>query len=194
MTGLMKFSTRQIHRSTNPFIQKSIDPAIQIASRIMGQIVELEELLALRRQWRAEGLHAAFTNGVFDILHRGHVEYLQKARALGDLLVVGLNSDDSVQRLKGEGRPIVPQEDRAVILAALRCVDYVVFFAEDTPANLIRALQPDVLVKGADYQIEEIVGHEVVQAAGGKVARIPLTTGRATRDVIATILQRFSKA
>ena len=133
----------------------------------MGHLVALEELLALRRQWRVEGLKVAFTNGVFDILHRGHVEYLQKAHALADLLIVGLNTDDSVRRLKGEGRPIVPQEDRAVILAALRCVDYVVYFAEDTPANLTRAIQPDILVKGADYKIEEIVGHDLVQAAGG---------------------------
>ena len=160
----------------------------------MGQIVELEELLALRRQWRVEGLRAAFTNGVFDILHRGHVEYLQKARDLGDLLIVGLNTDASVRRLKGAERPIMPQEDRAAILAALRCVDYVVYFEEDTPANLIHAIQPDVLAKGADYQIEEIVGHDVVQAAGGRVERIALTPGRATRDVIATILQRFCKA
>jgi D-beta-D-heptose 7-phosphate kinase/D-beta-D-heptose 1-phosphate adenosyltransferase len=159
----------------------------------MGHLVALEELLALRRQWRVEGLKVAFTNGVFDILHRGHVEYLQKARALADLLIVGLNTDDSVRRLKGEGRPIVPQEDRAVILAALRCVDYVVYFAEDTPANLIRAIQPDILVKGADYKIEEIVGHDLVQAAGGRVERITLTPGRATRDVIATILSRFGK-
>ena len=145
----------------------------------MGQIVELEELLALRRQWRVEGLRAAFTNGVFDILHR---------------LVLGLNDDVSVRRLKGAERPIMPQEDRAAILAALRCVDYVVYFEEDTPANLIHAIQPDVLAKGADYQIEEIVGHDVVQAAGGRVERIALTPGRATRDVIATILQRFCKA
>ncbi len=160
----------------------------------MGNLVALEELLALRRQWRVEGLKVAFTNGVFDILHRGHVEYLQQARALSDLLVVGLNTDESVRRLKGRERPLVPQEDRAVILAALRCVDYVVYFEEDTPANLIRAIQPDILVKGADYKIEEIVGHEIVQAAGGRVERIPLTPGRATREVIATILERFCKA
>ncbi|MGH7495542.1 MAG: D-glycero-beta-D-manno-heptose 1-phosphate adenylyltransferase [bacterium] len=160
----------------------------------MGHLVAREELLALRLQWRAEGLKVAFTNGVFDILHRGHVEYLQKARGLADLLIVGLNTDDSVRRLKGEGRPIVPQEDRAVILSALSCVDYIAYFEEDTPANLIRAIQPDILVKGADYKIEEIVGHDFVQAAGGRVERIALTPGRATRDVIATILNRFCKS
>lgn len=157
----------------------------------MGRLVTLNELLHLRETWRRAGQRLVFTNGCFDILHRGHVEYLQQARTHGDILVVGLNSDESVARLKGEGRPIVPQEDRAVILAALACVDYVVYFAQDTPDELIRALAPEVLVKGADYQVNEIVGHDVVQAAGGEVVRIPLTPGRATRDIIATILTRF---
>lgn len=160
----------------------------------MGRLVTLNELLRLRETWRRAGQRLVFTNGCFDILHRGHVEYLQQARTNGDILVVGLNSDESVARLKGEGRPIVPQEDRAVILAALACVDYVVYFAQDTPDELIRALAPEVLVKGADYQVNEIVGHDVVQAAGGQVVRIPLTPGRATRDIIATILARFGKS
>lgn len=160
----------------------------------MGRLVTLNELLRLRETWRRAGQRLVFTNGCFDILHRGHVEYLQQARTHGDILVVGLNSDESVARLKGEGRPIVPQEDRAVILAALACVDYVVYFAQDTPDELIRALAPEVLVKGADYQVNEIVGHDVVQAAGGQVVRIPLTPGRATRDIIATILARFGRS
>lgn len=160
----------------------------------MGRLVTLNELLRLRETWRQAGQRLVFTNGCFDILHRGHVEYLQQARTHGDILVVGLNSDESVARLKGEGRPIVPQEDRAAILAALACVDYVVYFAQDTPDELIRALAPEVLVKGADYQIIEIVGHDVVQAAGGQVVRIPLTPGRATRDIITTILARFEKS
>lgn len=157
----------------------------------MSSILTLAELTPLRVTWRAERKRVVFTNGCFDILHRGHVEYLEQARAHGDLLIVGLNTDDSVRRLKGATRPIVPQEDRATILAALRCVDYVIYFAEDTPANLIAQVQPDVLVKGADYQINEIVGHEQVQASGGEVVRIPLTPGRATREVIATILERL---
>lgn len=157
----------------------------------MSSILTLAELTPLRVKWRAERKRVVFTNGCFDILHRGHVEYLEQARAHGDLLIVGLNTDDSVRRLKGATRPIVPQEDRATILAALRCVDYVIYFAEDTPANLIAQVQPDVLVKGADYQINEIVGHEQVQASGGEVVRIPLTPGRATRDVIATIVERL---
>lgn len=159
----------------------------------MGRLVTLDELLRLRETWRRAGQRLVFTNGCFDILHRGHVEYLQQARTHGDVLVVGLNSDESVARLKGEGRPIVPQEDRAAILAALACVNYVVYFAQDTPGELIRALAPEVLVKGADYQINEIVGHDVVQASGGQVVRIPLTPSRATRDIIATILARFGK-
>lgn len=157
----------------------------------MSSILTLAELTPLRVKWRAERKRVVFTNGCFDILHRGHVEYLEQARAHGDLLIVGLNTDDSVRRLKGATCPIVPQEDRATILAALRCVDYVIYFAEDTPANLIAQVQPDVLVKGADYQINEIVGHEQVQASGGEVVRIPLTPGRATRDVIATIVERL---
>jgi D-beta-D-heptose 7-phosphate kinase/D-beta-D-heptose 1-phosphate adenosyltransferase len=154
----------------------------------MGRLVDLDELLAMRREWRHYGTKVAFTNGCFDLLHRGHVEYLQKARALADVLVVGVNTDASVQRLKGANRPITPQEDRAAVLAALECVDYVVFFDEDTPLNLIRALQPDVLAKGEDYQIHEIVGHDIVQAAGGRVERIPLTPSRSTSQIIARIL------
>jgi len=154
----------------------------------MGRLVELDELLAMRREWRHYGTKVAFTNGCFDLIHRGHVEYLQAVRALAEVLVVGLNTDESVQRLKGPSRPITPLEDRAIVLAALECVDYVVFFIEDTPLQLIRALQPDVLAKGEDYQIHEIVGHDIVQAAGGKVERIPLTSGRATSQIIAKIL------
>jgi len=154
----------------------------------MGRIVELDDLLAMRREWRHYGTKVVFTNGCFDLIHRGHVEYLQKVRALADVLVIGINTDASVQRLKGPGRPITPQEDRAIVLAAFECVDYAVFFDDDTPRNLIRALQPDVLAKGEDYQIHEIVGHDIVQAAGGRVERIPLTHGRATSQIIAKIL------
>ncbi|MDZ7290099.1 MAG: D-glycero-beta-D-manno-heptose 1-phosphate adenylyltransferase [candidate division KSB1 bacterium] len=159
----------------------------------MGRIVELEELLAMRREWRHYGTKVVFTNGCFDLIHRGHVEYLQKARALADVLVVGLNTDESVRRLKGPSRPILPQEDRASILAAFECVDYVVLFDEDTPLNLIRALEPEILAKGEDYQVHEIVGHDLVQAYGGKVVRIPLTPGRATSRIITQILTSQSQ-
>jgi rfaE bifunctional protein nucleotidyltransferase chain/domain len=149
--------------------------------------------VALRRQARRGGRTVVFTNGVFDILHRGHVEYLQKARALGDLLLVGINSDASVNRIKGPGRPINPQEDRAIVLAALACVDCVVVFGEDTPQALIAAVIPDVLVKGADWKVEDIVGADVVLKNCGRVANIKLTPGRSTTDVINRILKRAKR-
>ncbi len=140
---------------------------------------------ALVQQWRSEGARIVFTNGCFDLLHAGHVHYLFAARALGDRLVVGLNDDDSIRRLKGPSRPLQPLEDRARVLAALRCVDLVVPFSEDTPLALIELLLPDVLVKGADYRPDEIVGADVVRAAGGEVRTIPLLPGRSTTKLVA---------
>lgn len=128
-----------------------------------------------------------FTNGCFDILHRGHVEYLNAARALGDRLVVGLNTDASVRRLKGPERPLVPEDDRAFVLAGLACVDAVVLFDEDTPAALIEELVPDVLVKGGDYRVEDIVGGGTVRAAGGEVVVIPFVPGRSTTSIVERI-------
>jgi rfaE bifunctional protein nucleotidyltransferase chain/domain len=139
------------------------------------------------------GKKVVFTNGVFDILHRGHVEYLSKAGMLGDLLVVGLNTDDSVRRLKGEHRPIQSEEDRASILASLKCVDAVVYFNEDTPLELITFLLPHILTKGADYNIADIVGGDVVIANGGAVLTIELTEGRSTSNAIDTIVRRYEK-
>ncbi len=126
----------------------------------------------------------AFTNGCFDILHRGHVEYLAYARSLADVLVVALNSDDSVRRLKGEGRPFNHQEDRAVVLAALESVDFVTIFDEDTPLRLITDLRPDLLVKGADYTLEEVVGASEVAAAGGRVVLAPIIPGHSTTNLL----------
>ena len=128
-----------------------------------------------------------FTNGCFDILHRGHVEYLYAARALGDRLVVGLNTDASVRRLKGPERPLVPEDDRAFVLAGLACVDAVVLFDEDTPAALVENIVPDVLVKGGDYRVEEIVGGDAVRAAGGEVVVIPFVPGRSTTSIVERI-------
>jgi len=133
---------------------------------------------------RRAGKKVVFTNGVFDILHRGHVEYLAKAKSLGDVLIVGLNSDASVRRIKGPRRPLQKQTDRAVILLALESVDYVVPFGEDTPEKLIRRVKPDVLVKGADYKNSEIVGADFVRSYGGAVHRIRLTPGRSTSGLI----------
>jgi len=147
----------------------------------------------IRRQAKAAGRKVAFTNGVFDILHRGHVEYLQKARELGDLLIIGLNSDSSVRRIKGPQRPLCSQEDRAVVLSALACVDHIVLFDEDTPQKLIEALLPDILVKGADYSVEQIVGADVVLKNGGQVLPIALTPGKSTSGLIKKILGSNSK-
>lgn len=148
------------------------------------------EAVALCRQAQAQGKKVVFTNGCFDLLHAGHVRYLEAAKALGDCLVVGLNSDASVRRLKGEGRPLNPQEDRAEVLAGLAAVDVVVVFEEDTPAELIAEVLPDVLVKGADWPEDKIVGAEVVKARGGKVVRIPLLEGRSTSALLRAIRER----
>ncbi|MRR08919.1 D-glycero-beta-D-manno-heptose 1-phosphate adenylyltransferase [bacterium] len=158
-----------------------------------GKLIDLNALAALRERARDAGRTVVFTNGVFDLLHRGHVEYLEKARALGDLLVVGLNSDASVRRIKGERRPLCPQGDRAAVLSALACVDHIVLFDEDTPLRLIEALVPDVLAKGADYSVETIVGADVVLKNGGRVVPIELTPGRSTTDLIKTIVERYGK-
>ncbi|MBW2109485.1 MAG: D-glycero-beta-D-manno-heptose 1-phosphate adenylyltransferase, partial [Deltaproteobacteria bacterium] len=135
-----------------------------------------------------QGLQLVFTNGCFDLLHVGHVRYLQVAKAQGDMLVVGLNSDRSVRRIKGPPRPIVPEQERAEILAALACVDFVTLFDEPDPLMTIRILMPDVLVKGADWRKEAIVGADVVEAGGGRVVRVPLTEGASTSGIIEKIL------
>jgi D-beta-D-heptose 7-phosphate kinase/D-beta-D-heptose 1-phosphate adenosyltransferase len=149
--------------------------------------------MQLMRRLESHG-KVVFTNGCFDLLHVGHIEYLNKAKALGSLLVVGLNTDASVRRLKGDKRPIVPQFQRADMLAALECVDYIVLFEEDTPLTLIGAIQPDILVKGNDYQLHEVVGRDVVEAAGGKVELVPFCTDVSTSSVIQTIVRRYSES
>ena len=145
------------------------------------------EAEAYARQQQAAGRRVVFTNGVFDILHPGHVRYLREARALGDALIVGLNADASVRRNKGPERPINSEQDRAEILAALDCVDGVVIFNEDTPAEIIEAVQPDVLVKGADWAEDAIVGRDTVEARGGRVVRVPIEKGFSTTSIIEKI-------
>jgi rfaE bifunctional protein nucleotidyltransferase chain/domain len=157
----------------------------------VDKIKPLEEIVCIRKQMRAEGKKLVFTNGCFDLLHAGHVRYLNRARALGDALAVGLNSDASVRALKGEGRPIVPASERAEILAALACVDYIFIFDDATPQRVIEAIVPDVLVKGADWGISEIVGRETVEKAGGSVCNIPLVEGTSTSAIIQKILTQF---
>ncbi|MCU0453932.1 MAG: D-glycero-beta-D-manno-heptose 1-phosphate adenylyltransferase [Bacteroidetes bacterium] len=150
----------------------------------MGTVVTREQLIGIRRRLRDEGRRVVFTNGCFDIIHRGHVEYLAKAKAKGDVLVVGLNTDASVRRLKGPTRPVVMQDDRAIVMAAIGVVDLVCLFDEDTPLALITAIVPDVLVKGADWPIEKVVGREVVEAAGGQVQTIEFIPDRSTTSII----------
>ena len=132
------------------------------------------------RNLRRHKSKIVFTNGIFDILHRGHVDYLKEAKKMGDVLIVGLNSDASTRRLKGNNRPIFKQNDRAALLLAMQSVDYVVIFGEDTPGKLIERIKPDVLVKGADYKLSEIVGAAFVKSYGGRVRRFKLTAGRST--------------
>jgi rfaE bifunctional protein nucleotidyltransferase chain/domain len=158
----------------------------------MGQLLNSADLVSRVRAAQARGLKVVFTNGCFDVLHLGHVQYLLEARQLGDLLMVGLNSDQSVRKLKGEGRPVVPQADRAGVLCALRPVDYVCIFEEDTPDALIRLVSPDVLVKGGDYKPGEIVGADFVTQKGGVVRVIPTLQGRSTKLLIDTIVRRFA--
>lgn len=154
-------------------------------NKISRKIVEVKELQRLLNVERFFSKKIVFTNGCFDILHRGHVEYLTKARDLGQVLVLGLNTDASVKRQnKSPERPVNDQQTRASIIAALECVDYVVLFDEDTPYELIKALQPDILVKGADYKPESIVGYDIVKARGGEVITIPLTEGFSTTGLI----------
>lgn len=148
---------------------------------MIGDAPQIEELI---RRWRLACESVVFTNGVFDLLHPGHLRYLQAARAEGDRLVVGVNSDRSVRENKGPSRPITPEQERAEILAALASVDAVVIFDEQTPAEIVRRLQPDVLVKGADWPADQIVGRDTVEARGGRVVRVPVEQGYSTSAII----------
>lgn len=161
------------------------------------KIHDRQELAAQLAALRAErpGLRVVFTNGCFDLLHVGHVRYLWEARGLGDVLVVAVNDDASVKRLKGEERPILKDAERQRVLAGLACVDFVTSFGEDTPAAIIEELRPEVLVKGGDYRIEEIVGNESVAARGGQTHALALTEGRSSSDLIRKVLElRGAKA
>lgn len=157
----------------------------------MGLLLSNDELVDLRQRWRAEGKSVIFTNGCFDLLHPGHIRLLEAARGRGDVLVVAINSDDSVRRLKGANRPILPEQDRAATLAALAAVDAVTIFAEDTPCPLLERLLPDMLVKGSDWS-HWIAGREIVEAAGGHVEPIPVEPGYSTTDLVKTIIERHS--
>jgi D-beta-D-heptose 7-phosphate kinase/D-beta-D-heptose 1-phosphate adenosyltransferase len=158
------------------------------------KILSRNRMNAEARRLKAAGKTIVFTNGCFDILHLGHIRYLREARALGDVLVVGVNSDDSVRRLKGAGRPLVPGADRAEMLAALEAVDYVTLFGEDTPAALVAEIVPDIIVKGGDYRPGDVAGGKTVEAAGGRVVIVPLIEGRSTTGLIARAARLKSSA
>lgn len=151
--------------------------------RIQSKIIDREQLKNRLAYWQFKSLKIVFTNGCFDLLHLGHIDYLSKAKDLGDVLIVAVNTDDSVRRLKGEGRPITDENSRSTIIASLQCVNTVVLFDEDTPYELIKQVQPDVLVKGSDYKAEDIVGYDVVSAKGGEIVTIDYLEGYATTAI-----------
>ena len=151
---------------------------------IQQKIFNREDLVRMCNAWKASGKKIVFTNGCFDILHHGHLDLLAKAADNGNILILGLNTDDSVKRLKGPGRPVTNEQDRAFQVASLLCVDAVCLFDEDTPEELIKLLKPDVLVKGGDYTVDKIVGADFVQNAGGRVEIIPFVTGYSTTSII----------
>jgi D-beta-D-heptose 7-phosphate kinase/D-beta-D-heptose 1-phosphate adenosyltransferase len=155
----------------------------------MGRLYTREELVAARAEWKRQGKSVVFTNGCYDILHPGHVRLLEKARALGDILILAINSDSSVRRLKGASRPLNPEQDRAELVLALQAVDAVTVFDEDTPRELIAEVLPDVLIKGADWA-HFIAGREEVEAAGGKVLSTPLEPGYSTTGIVELLLTR----
>jgi rfaE bifunctional protein nucleotidyltransferase chain/domain len=152
--------------------------------KINSKIFSLDDLKNQVNAWKQTGEDVVFTNGCFDIIHRGHIEVLAQTADLGDRLIIGLNSDSSIQKLKGEDRPIIDEQARAILLAALSFVDAVILFTEETPINLISTLLPDVLAKGGDYEIETIVGHEIVQNNGGEVILVPFVDGFSSTTII----------
>lgn len=151
-----------------------------------------KELAEIRAGLKKEGKKVVFTNGCFDILHAGHIDYLVKAKALGDVLIIGLNTDDSIRRLKGDKRPLLPLDERAFAIWNLKAVDFVTSFDEDTPFELIKTVIPDILVKGGDWSLDNIVGRDIVEANGGVTTNIPFVVNRSTSSIIELILQKYS--
>jgi rfaE bifunctional protein nucleotidyltransferase chain/domain len=151
------------------------------------------ELADIIKKLRAEGKKIVFTNGVFDIIHRGHVEYLSEAKKLGDILIVGMNSDSSVKMIKGDKRPVVNEENRAIVLASLKPVDFVVLFHEDNPFDLISRILPDILVKGADWDEEKIIGADIVKANGGEVKTIKFVDNNSSSGIIEKVIELYCK-
>lgn len=158
----------------------------------MKYIWNWDELAEIRAGLKKEGRKVVFTNGCFDLLHAGHIDYLTKAKALGDVLIIGLNSDDSIRRLKGDKRPLLPHDERAFAIWNLKAVDYVTIFEQDTPFELIQTIIPDILVKGGDWSLDNIVGRDIVEANGGVTTNIPFVVNRSTSSIIEIILQKYS--
>ena len=157
---------------------------------VREKIINMNDFLPIREELESKGKKLVFSNGCFDILHLGHVDYLERARNLGDHLILGLNTDQSIRSIKGPERPVQDEKSRAMVMASLSFVDHVILFDEETPIKLISAILPDILVKGDDYMIENIVGSDVVIANGGKVETIPLVKGYSTSDIISSIKQQ----
>ncbi len=161
-------------------------------NKLKAKLIDLKDFLKLKKE-KFQTKTIVFTNGCFDILHRGHVEYLARAKSLGDILVVGINSDSSVKRLKGEKRPINNEIDRAIVLSSLACVDFVIIFEEDTPYNLIKQIRPNILVKGGDWKKDQIVGADLVTKNGGQVFSLPYLKNYSTSKIIEEILRKHTK-
>ncbi len=159
----------------------------------MSNIKSRKEIKEIRDQLKKENKKVVFTNGCFDLIHAGHVDYLVKAKEMGDVLILALNTDASIKRIKGEKRPILLQDERAFITSNLKPVDFVTFFDEDTPAEIINELIPDILVKGADWSIDKIVGREVVEANGGEVKTIKFVNDQSTSKIIQSIISKYKK-
>lgn len=160
----------------------------------MAKILDLKEIKKIRNELKKKGKLLVFTNGCFDLIHRGHIEYLKKAKSFGDRLVVGVNSDSSVSRIKGKSRPIINLEDRLFILSHLDCIDYLISFEDDTPARVIKEIVPDVLVKGGDYKDKDIVGGDVVKKNGGTVTTVPFIEGKSSSELIEKIVKKYGKS
>lgn len=156
--------------------------------KIKNKITTLTTLQIKLREWEKKGNKIVFTNGCFDIIHQGHIDYLAKAKDLGDILIIGLNTDKSVSEIKGKNRPIQDQESRAIILASMQFVDSIVYFSDPTPYKLIKAIQPDILVKGADYKPEEIIGYDIVKQKGGEIKTLEFLEGYSTSAIEKKIL------
>lgn len=164
-----------------------------VSTNSRTKLTTAEALAPILRDAQPAGRVVVFTNGCFDLLHPGHIQLLQAAKRLGDLLIVGLNTDASVRRLKGNGRPILAEHERAHMLVALDCVDYVVLFDEDTPIPLLDRLRPDVLVKGTDYRLDQVVGRELVESYGGRVELVPIVQGLSTTGIVDRVLRNYPR-